>query len=78
MTFPILLPNTMNILFLCHRFPFPPKEGGKIRAFNMIRHLSASHRVTVCSLARSELEAEEGRGIAPYCERFEMAVVNET
>jgi hypothetical protein len=44
----------MNILYVCHRFPFPPKRGGKIRPFNMIRHLQASgHQVTVCSLARS-------------------------
>ncbi|MDX9839542.1 MAG: TIGR03087 family PEP-CTERM/XrtA system glycosyltransferase [Azoarcus sp.] len=66
----------MKILYVCHRFPFPPKRGGKIRPFNMIRHLSQNHQVTVCSLARSEAEAEEGRGIAPHCERFEMGVVS--
>ena len=67
----------MNILYVCHRFPFPPKRGGKIRPFNMIRHLTASgHHVTVCSLARSEQEAREGQGIAPHCERYEMAVVS--
>jgi len=67
----------MNILYLCHRFPFPPKRGGKIRPFNMIRHLSAAgHRVTVCSLARSQEEAEEGQGITPHCARFEMAQVS--
>jgi sugar transferase (PEP-CTERM/EpsH1 system associated) len=67
----------MNILYVCHRFPFPPKRGGKIRPFNMIRHLSASgHKVTVCSLARSAEEAEEGRGIAPHCADFEMAQVS--
>ena len=66
----------MKILFVCHRFPYPPKRGGKIRPFNTIRHFSRSHDVTVCSLARSAAEAEEGRGIAPYCKRFEMAVVN--
>ena len=68
----------MNILYLCHRFPYPPKRGGKIRPFNMIRHLTASgHRVTVCSLARSQQEAEEGRGIAPHCARFEMGQVSD-
>jgi len=68
----------MNILYVCHRFPFPPKRGGKIRPFNMIRHLSASgHQVTVCSLARSPDEAEEGRGIAPHCADFEMAQVSD-
>jgi polysaccharide biosynthesis protein PslH len=68
----------MKILYLCHRFPFKPKRGGKIRPFNMIRHLhEAGHEVTVCSLARSEAEAEEGRGIAPHCTHFEMGLVQE-
>lgn len=68
----------MNILYLCHRFPYPPKRGGKIRPFNMIRHLGAQgHRVTVCSLARSAAEAEEGKGIAPHCAAFEMGHVRE-
>lgn len=68
----------MNILYLCHRFPYPPKRGGKIRPFNMIRHLQSSgHQVTVCSLARSAAEAEEGRGIAPHCTAFEMGHVRE-
>jgi polysaccharide biosynthesis protein PslH len=68
----------MNILYLCHRFPFPPKRGGKIRPFNMIRHLNAAgHRVTVCSLARSAAEAEEGRGIAPHCAAYEYGPVRE-
>ena len=68
----------MNILYLCHRFPFPPKRGGKIRPFNMIRHFASSgHRVTVCSLARSPAEAAEGAGIAPYCADFDVAIVSE-
>ena len=68
----------MNILYLCHRFPFPPKRGGKIRPFNMIRHLSAQgHSVTVCSLVRSDAEAEEGRGLAAHCAAFESGKVSE-
>lgn len=68
----------MNILYLCHRFPYPPNRGGKIRSFNMIRHLTeAGHRVTVCSLVRSAAEAEEGQGIAPHCHAFEMGHVRE-
>jgi sugar transferase (PEP-CTERM/EpsH1 system associated) len=66
----------VNILYICHRFPFPPRRGGKIRPFNMIKHLAASHQVTVASIARSPQEAEEGKGIAPYCAHYEMAVVN--
>ena len=68
----------MKILYLCHRFPFPPKRGGKIRPFNMIRHLTQSgHEVTVCSLARSAEEANEAKGIAAHCSSFEIGHVKE-
>jgi sugar transferase (PEP-CTERM/EpsH1 system associated) len=66
----------MNVLYLCHRFPFPPKRGGKIRPFNMIRHMTDSgHRVTVCSLARSAAESAEAHGISAHCAAYEMARV---
>ncbi len=68
----------MKILYICHRFPYPPKRGGKIRPFNMIRHLARSNEVVVCSLARSQQEADEARGIAPYCSDFHVQLVNET
>lgn len=65
----------MKILYVCHRFPFPPKRGGKIRPFNMIRHLAKDHDVTVASIARSDEEAKEGAGLAKYCARYEMGRV---
>ena len=68
----------MRILYVCHRFPFPPKRGGKIRPFNMIRHLARSHEVVVCSIARSRQEAEEAQGIAPYCSAFHVHLVSES
>jgi sugar transferase (PEP-CTERM/EpsH1 system associated) len=66
----------MKILYVCHRFPFPPKRGGKIRPFNMIRHLARNHKVTVASLARSASEAKEGEGIAAHCNRFVLSQVS--
>jgi sugar transferase (PEP-CTERM/EpsH1 system associated) len=65
----------VKILYVCHRFPFPPNRGGKIRPFNMIRHLSQNHEVTVASLARSPEEARDGEGIAPHCHRYLMDTV---
>jgi len=67
----------VKILYLCHRFPFPPKRGGKIRPFNMIRHLSQRHEVHVISLVRSESEAEEGAGLAAHCASCAMARVRD-
>lgn len=61
----------MKILFACHRFPYPPKRGGKIRPFNIINHLSnAGHSVTVASLVRSDEEEREGRGLREHCDRI--------
>jgi sugar transferase (PEP-CTERM/EpsH1 system associated) len=67
----------MKVLYACHRFPYPPKRGGKIRPFNMIRHLhEQGHEVTVASLVRSGDEAREGAGLAEHCTRFLMERVS--
>ena len=65
----------MRILYVCHRFPFPPRRGGKIRAFNMIRHLARSHEVVVAAPSRSSAERDEGAGMAEHCHAIETAVV---
>ena len=57
----------MNILILCHRVPYPPTRGGKIRPFNMIRHLARNHTVVVATLARNAREREQGQGLRDYC-----------
>lgn len=57
----------MRILYVCHRVPFPPKRGGKIRPFNMISHLAQEHEVTVASLARSRAEEAEAQGLRDHC-----------
>ena len=70
--------GAVNILFLCHRFPFPPNRGGRIRPFHIVRHFAAHHRVTLASLlhpgdddaAVAALEAVVPRVIA---ERVEPA-----
>jgi sugar transferase (PEP-CTERM/EpsH1 system associated) len=65
----------VNVLFLCHRLPFPPKRGGKIRPFNMIRHLSREHRVTVATVARTREEIREGEGLREHCHALHVGLV---
>ena len=67
----------MRILYVCHRFPYPPRRGGTIRPFNMIRHLAQSHEVVVCSLTRSDVQTQEAQGIAPYCAEFHIGQVDD-
>ena len=65
----------MNILFLSHRVPFPPNEGGKIRAFHMIRHLNQHHHLVVASLAESEEEVRRAEGLKELCRELIVEVV---
>lgn len=40
----------MNILFICHRIPYPPNKGDKIRSFHLLRHLCQKHKVWLACL----------------------------
>jgi hypothetical protein len=68
----------MKVLFVTHRVPFPPKRGGKIRPFNIIRHLHGQgHEVTVASLARTQAEADEAEGLGNHCTKRLVEVVDD-
>ena len=67
----------MKIFFACHRFPYPPNRGGKIRPFNLIRHLSQKHEVVVASLAYTRQELDEGSRLREYCAQIYAEVVPE-
>jgi hypothetical protein len=73
-----MTPPKMRVLFVCHRVPFPPKRGGKIRPFNVIRHLhEQGHEVTVASLARSQSELDEAEGLAQHCSQRIVELVDD-
>ncbi|MBO9370334.1 MAG: hypothetical protein J7575_04470, partial [Chloroflexi bacterium] len=39
----------MNLLFLTSQVPYPPRQGGALRAWGMISALARRHRVTILS-----------------------------
>jgi len=43
----------LNILYLCHRIPFPPDKGDKIRSFHQIDYLAGRHRLHVATFLDS-------------------------
>lgn len=60
----------MRILFLCHRVPYPPDKGEKIRAFHEIRALARRNRIHLLTLADGPVP-----DLAPLealCERVEV------
>ena len=36
-----------KVLFLAHRYPYPPNKGDKIRAFHILEHLRKAHEVSL-------------------------------
>lgn len=40
----------MNILYLCHRIPYPPDKGDKIRSYHHIKFLSQHHAIYLVCL----------------------------
>lgn len=58
----------MNILFLCHRIPFPPNKGDKIRSFNELVYLSRKHRVYLGTTLDEESDQAYVKILESYCE----------
>jgi sugar transferase (PEP-CTERM/EpsH1 system associated) len=59
----------MRILFLTHRLPYAPNRGDRLRAYHMLRHLSAHAEVELVSLVHDDEEAshaDEVRAFVPH------------
>lgn len=41
----------MNVLFVAEDCPYPPDNGGRLRTFNLLKHLSLRHEITLVSPA---------------------------
>ncbi|MFD1950602.1 TIGR03087 family PEP-CTERM/XrtA system glycosyltransferase [Sphingomonas arantia] len=63
-----------DILFLCHRVPFPPDRGDKIRSFHILKALSALGRVHLLTFADDEADAAHVAGLAPWVSSSKVIV----
>jgi polysaccharide biosynthesis protein PslH len=66
----------VRILYLCHRIPYPPNKGDKIRAFHHIRVLAARHDVDVFTLADDERDLAYRDALAAHCRRLTVVRVH--
>ena len=56
-----------DLVFLAHRFPYPPDKGEKIRSWNMIRHLARSWRVHLGCLSDNPDDAGHLDAVRAVC-----------
>jgi len=66
----------MRILFIASRFPFPPIQGDRVRAYYQLRLLSQYHHITLVTPIRSEREREGLKALSPFLERIEVIDVS--
>lgn len=66
----------MNILYICHRIPYPPNKGDKIRSFNEIKHLSKRHNISLACLVDNKKDLIYVDELKKYCTTVDYDVIN--
>lgn len=65
----------MRILYLCHRIPYPPDKGDKIRAFHQIRAIAAKHELDLFTLVDDPADLAHQGELARYCRQVTVTRV---
>jgi sugar transferase (PEP-CTERM/EpsH1 system associated) len=64
-----------HLLYLVHRLPYPPDKGDRIRAYNIIRHLSRRAHIHLACLADEPVPDESMRALEALCTRVRVVQV---
>jgi sugar transferase (PEP-CTERM/EpsH1 system associated) len=59
----------VRILYLCHRIPYPPDKGDKIRAFHQLRALSERHEVDLFTLVDDPSDLQGRQALEQLCRK---------
>lgn len=59
----------MRVLMLTPYLPFPPSSGGQVRSYNLIKHLSKDHQITLFSLIKADEERRFIPELKKYCRK---------
>lgn len=63
-----------ELLYLVHRFPYPPNKGDKIRSYHLLKHLSQSYRIHLGTFIDDEKDLEYFDTVKALCD--ETCLVN--
>jgi sugar transferase (PEP-CTERM/EpsH1 system associated) len=64
--------NTVNILYLAHRIPYPPNKGEKIRTFHQIQQLARRHPIHLCSFVDDPKDLAGASKLREHCASVEV------
>jgi len=60
----------MKVLMLTPYLPYPLVSGGQIRTYNLLKHLSKHHDITLFSLIKDEAERTHLTELKKYCKKI--------
>lgn len=60
----------MKILFLTYDLPYPLDQGGKIRAYQLIKNLSQKNEITLFTFFRGSAQRQYLKQLEPYCQKI--------
>jgi len=66
----------VNLVYLCHRVPYPPDKGDKIRSFHQLRGLAARHDVHLVTFADERGDLAHGDALRAFCKSVEITYRN--
>ena len=56
-----------NLIFLCHRIPFPPNKGDKIRSFHILRELAPHYSIALGTFIDDPQDEQYVDELRKYC-----------
>ena len=57
----------MKLLFLTSRFPYPLEKGDKLRAYELIKHLSKYHEIILFAVNENDVTPGQLAELKPFC-----------
>lgn len=70
--------SRLPLLFLCHRIPYPPNKGDKIRAFHLLVHLSRHFDIYLASFVDDADDWAGAEELHKYCREVYLRPLNPT
>lgn len=64
------------LLFLCHRIPFPPNKGDKIRSFNILKQLAGQYDIYLAAFVDDDNDWQYETDLQPYCKDMSLLPLN--
>jgi sugar transferase (PEP-CTERM/EpsH1 system associated) len=64
------------LLLLCHRIPYPPNKGDKIRAFHLLKFLASHYRVYLGAFVDDPMDWQYVKDVEAICEECTFVELN--